>query len=118
MNKKDLVKYYKKKIGETIAKYRKLKGLSQKELAASADITPQTLSCIESGINNPSFKVMIKFADTLNIPLAYFFTFDDEIYNIEDKELIFLASEAFSGLDYEKRKIAFKLIECFKKEQE
>lgn len=48
MNKKDLVKYYKKKIGETIAKYRKLKGLSQKELAASADITPQTLSCIES----------------------------------------------------------------------
>lgn len=46
--------------------------------------------------------------------MAYIFTFDEEIYNIEDKELKFLASEAFRELGYEKRQIAFKLIECFK----
>lgn len=116
MDNKDSVTYYKKKIGENIAKYRKAKGLSQKQLATSADISPQTLSCIETGINNPSFNVMIKFAKALNIPLAYFFTFDDEIYTVKDKELLFLASESFKDLDYSQRQIAFKLIDCFKKE--
>lgn len=112
----DYIKEYKIKIGQNISKYRKLKKLSQKELATFAGINRQTLSCIETGINNPSFNVMIKIAQALNVPLAYMFTFDEDIYNVEDKELLFLASEAFKGLDLEQREIAFKLIECFKKE--
>lgn len=110
------LKYYKKRIGENISKYRKRSGLSQKILAQQAGITPQSLSCIETGINNPSFNVMIKIAKILNTPLAYFFTFDDKIYNIDDKELLFLAVEAFKELDYAKRKTAFKLIKCFKED--
>lgn len=112
----DNIKYYKKKIGENIARYRKLKRISQKQLAGLADIAPQTLSCIETGINNPSFNVLIKIATALNVPMAYLFTFDDSVYDIKDKELLFLASEAFRDLDYQQRKVAFKLIECFKKE--
>lgn len=107
---------YKKKIGENIAKYRKLKKLSQKELSKFAGITPQTLSCIETGVNNPSFNVMIKISQALDIPLAYIFTFDDTIFNIEDKELLFLATESFKDLNYSQRKIVFRLIECFKEE--
>lgn len=110
----DFVNEYKKKIGVNIKKYRKAAGLSQDALARKSGITPQTLSCIETGVNNPSFNVLIKIIHTLNIPMAYIFTFDEEIYNINDKELKFLASEAFRELDYEKRQIAFKLIECFK----
>lgn len=105
---------YKKRIGTNIKKYRKAAGLSQDVLAKKSGITPQTLSCIETGVNNPSFNVLIKIIHTLNIPMAYIFTFDEEIYNIEDKELKYLASQAFRELDYEKRQIAFKLIECFK----
>lgn len=112
----DYIKEYKIKIGHNISKYRKLKKLSQKDLATFAGINRQTLSCIETGINNPSFNVMIKIAQALNVPLAYMFTFDENIYSIKDKELLFLASEAFKGLNYEQRKIAFKLIECFKNE--
>ena len=115
-NTQTTIGYYKRKIGENIAKYRKAKGLSQKEFAKSIGINAQTLSCIGTGINNPSFIVMLKIAQGLNIPLAYMFTFDDKIYNIEDKELLFMASEAFKGLSYEQRKIAFKLIDCFKNE--
>ena len=114
MNNADYICEYKKKIGANIKKYRKSAGLSQEILAKQAEITPQTLSCIETGVNNPSFNVLIKIIHTLNIPIAYIFTFDEEIYNIEDKELKFLASEAFRELGYEKRQIAFKLIECFK----
>ncbi len=112
----ETLKYYKKKIGLNIAKYRKIKKLSQKQLATSAGISPQTLSCIEIGINNPSFNVLIKIAHTLEIPMAYLFTFDEKIYNIDDKELLFLAVEAFKNINYSNRKIAFKLINCFKKE--
>lgn len=112
----DSIKKYKIKIGQNIAKYRKLKNLSQKELAAFAGINRQTLSCIETGINNPSFNVMIKIAQALDVPLAYMFTFDDSIYNIQDKELLFLASEAFKDLSYQQRKIAFNLIQCFKEQ--
>lgn len=114
----DSIKRYKLKIGQNISKYRKLKNLSQKELASFAGINRQSLSCIETGINNPSFNVMIKIAQALKVPLAYLFTFDDDIYNIEDKELLFLASEAFKDLNYEQRKIAFKLIQCFKEQIE
>ncbi len=108
--------YYKKKIGENIAKYRKEKKLSQKQLATIVGISPQTLSCIEIGINNPSFNVIIKITQGLNIPIAYLFTFDEDIYTIKNKQLLFLAAKAFQDVEYSKRKTVFKLIECFKKE--
>lgn len=108
---------YKKKIGANIAKYRKAKGLTQRELAHLAGIASQTLSCIEIGVNNPSFNVVIKIAIALEIPLAYIFTFDESTYDIKDKQLLFLASEAFKELDYKDREIAFKLVQCFKTEK-
>ena len=48
------IKYYKKKIGTNIAKYRKLQNLSQKNLAEIIGIAPQTLSCIESACGRGS----------------------------------------------------------------
>ncbi len=116
MDKPDYIYDYKKKIGDNIRKYRKEKGLSQEALAKRAGITAQTLSCIETGYNNPSFHVLIKLVHTLEIPMAYIFTFDEDIYSIKDKELQFLACKAFDNLDYKQRKIAFKLIDCFKQE--
>ena len=107
---------YKKKIGANIAKYRKSKGLTQRELAHLAGIASQTLSCIEIGVNNPSFNVVIKIAIALEIPIAYIFTFDENTYKIQYEQLLFLASEAFKDLDYKDRQTAFKLIQCFKNE--
>lgn len=108
------IDYYKKKIGENIAKFRKEKNISQKSLAYSIGVTPQTLSCIENGINNPSFNVIIKLAQVLNVPLSDIFTFDDKSYTIDNKQLQELIYKAFKDLNYEKRKIAFRLIECLK----
>ena len=114
MKNKQNVSKYRRKIGENIAKYRKQRNLSQKQLAELVGIAPQTLSCIETGINNPLFNVMIEIAIVLEIPLAHFFIFDDLTYNVADKELLFLASEAFNGLDYKQRQLAFKLLKCLK----
>ena len=41
-------------IGEKIAQYRKRKGLSIRELAKLANVTPSLLSQIERGLANPS----------------------------------------------------------------
>lgn len=53
---------------------------------------------------------MIKIAIALEIPLSYIFTFDENTYDIQDKQLLFLAFEAFKDLDYKDREIAFKLV--------
>jgi transcriptional regulator with XRE-family HTH domain len=117
MNKPYDISVYKKGIGANIVKYRKAKHFSQRELSKIVGIAPQTLSGIETGINNCSFNVMIKIALALEIPLSYIFTFDETVYDVSDKELLFLASEAFKDLSYENRQIAFKLIQCFKEEK-
>lgn len=60
------------------------------------------------------FNEIIKIAIALEIPISYIFTFDEYTYDIQDKLLLFLASEAFKDLDYKDREIAFKLVQCFK----
>ncbi|MCY8830199.1 helix-turn-helix domain-containing protein, partial [Bacillus atrophaeus] len=45
-------------IGKKIAKYRKAKGFSSKELANLSEITPSMLSQIERGLANPSIQTL------------------------------------------------------------
>lgn len=106
--------YYKVEIGKNIRKYRTEKGLSQERLAKLAEIAAQTLSGVETGATNASFNLMIRIVHVLEIPLAYIFTFDENIYSIADKELLYLATKAFKDLNFRERKIAFKLIDTFK----
>ncbi|MCC3867414.1 helix-turn-helix domain-containing protein [Terrisporobacter mayombei] len=61
-------------IGEKIAQYRKSKGLSIRELAKMAEVTPSLLSQIERGLANPSVNSLKSIANALNAPLFTFFT--------------------------------------------
>lgn len=61
-------------IGEKIAKYRKSKDLSIRELAKMAEVTPSLLSQIERGLANPSVNSLKSIANALNAPLFTFFT--------------------------------------------
>lgn len=45
-------------IGKKVEKYRKAKGLSSRELAKLAEITPSMLSQIERGLANPSIQTL------------------------------------------------------------
>jgi len=60
-------------IGKKIAKYRKAKKLSSKELAKLAEITPSMLSQIERGLANPSIQTLKVLAKNLDIPTFMFF---------------------------------------------
>ena len=61
-------------IGEKITQYRKSKGLSIRELAKLADVTPSLLSQIERGLANPSVNSLKAIANALSTPLFTFFT--------------------------------------------
>lgn len=61
-------------IGEKIAQYRKNKGLSIRDLAKLAEVTPSLLSQIERGLANPSVNSLKSIANALNAPLFTFFT--------------------------------------------
>ncbi|WP_455538527.1 helix-turn-helix domain-containing protein [Terrisporobacter sp.] len=61
-------------IGEKILQYRKSKGLSIRDLAKLADVTPSLLSQIERGLANPSVNSLKSIANALNAPLFTFFT--------------------------------------------
>lgn len=54
-------------IGSNIKKYRKLKSLTQKELAEKVSISRSFMSQIEKGISNPSDENLIKIADVLGV---------------------------------------------------
>ena len=69
-------------IGLNIAYYRKLKGLSQMQLAEKANISRTHLSNIEAP-NMPtsiSLETLFDIAEILNVPAAYLLSF--RIYDI------------------------------------
>lgn len=77
-------------LSDTLKKIREAKGLSQKELAGSIDMAQAQYSRIENGKNDPSFSVIVKIANALDLSLSDFFK-ADEIFgevNSYDKTLV------------------------------
>jgi len=63
-------------VGERLQSIRKLKGLSQRELAKRAGVTNSTISLIEQNKVSPSVSSLKKVLDGIPISLADFFTLD------------------------------------------
>lgn len=55
------------KFGKNIAKYRKMKHLSQNQLAEMLDISRERLAKIETAKRGVSFSLLFKLCDTLDI---------------------------------------------------
>ena len=96
-------------IGIRIAEIRKQKGLTQEALAGKmgVSVSPKYLSSIERGKENPTLKMLVNLADTLEIDLGQIFTF----IQIEDPKrrkalLEFLLKKA----DEEQLKLAVKVL--------
>lgn len=70
-------------IGKKVETYRKSQGLSIRELANRADITPSMLSQIERGLANPSIQTLKILAKTLQVP-----TFSFLLEEVRTEELV------------------------------
>lgn len=60
-------KDYLKRIGENIRKYRKLKGISQTDLANLCDFERQNMYAIETGKKNITIETLVKISKGLGI---------------------------------------------------
>ena len=56
--------------GQSVAKHRRAKGLSQEALAEKADLDRTYLSDIERGVRNPGIKNVAKLAKALGLTTA------------------------------------------------
>ena len=68
-----------------IKSYRKEKGLSQEKLAELCNVSTSTIGCIESAHQNPSFELIVKIAEKLDIHPADLFLRDSS--KVQDREL-------------------------------
>jgi transcriptional regulator with XRE-family HTH domain len=62
-------KNFARRFGEVVRKRRKAKGLTQEELAESADLAPKMVSLIERFQRNPTLNVAHSISQGLSIPL-------------------------------------------------
>lgn len=68
-----------KPLGNKIKYFRKLKGLTQEQLAERIGIETNTLSNIETGKSFMSFKVFQKLPEILEVQPYEFFIYDENI---------------------------------------
>ena len=64
---------YKVEIGKNIVSLRKLKQISQEQLALGSEMSISYLRAIEHGRANPTLDALSRLAATLDVPLATFF---------------------------------------------
>jgi len=57
-----------------IIELRKLKGISQEELACDLSISQSTVSNYESGATTPDTEILKKIADYFKVPVSYLFS--------------------------------------------
>jgi transcriptional regulator with XRE-family HTH domain len=60
-------KYFVKKVGKNIKKFREAKGLTQVELAVDADMAPSTVGMIEKARNDMTLSKINAIAKALDI---------------------------------------------------
>ena len=60
-------------VGKNVAKYRKLKGLTQERLAQDADVTEEYISQIENQKRNPSVGLLERLCKVLGIDIVNLF---------------------------------------------
>ena len=65
-------------IGKKIQDFRNARNTSVRELSKKSGITASMLSQIERGLVNPSINTLRSIANTLDVPLFYFFKEDPE----------------------------------------
>ena len=71
-------------LGARVRQFRSMRGVSLRELAAKAGMTPSMLSQIENNGVNPSINTLKSLADALQVPLFKFFQDD----NREEKVIV------------------------------
>ncbi len=97
----------KKYLGARIQEIRKSKNIKQAEFAEMIDVDPKHMSKIECGRCFPSFELLDRIAEKLDIPVAKFL----EVEHLEDRNiLIEKIVEKLNNTPTEKLKTVYKVM--------
>lgn len=67
------------RIGKAVKAVRTAQGLTQEDLAAKADLHPTYISDVERGVRNPSWDVIARLAEGMNVPAGTIATEYDKL---------------------------------------
>ena len=91
-------------IGKKIRQFRKLKKMTQFELAEKIGLNEKQISRIEMGLNYPTYTTFVKLIDVLDIDVANFIVddnFDISTYKHKINNFIKVSNEAELKMYYE-----------------
>jgi transcriptional regulator with XRE-family HTH domain len=93
-------------LGNRIREIRKMKGLTQEQLAELVNIEQKHVSRIELGKSAPTFERLELFSQILNVPIADFFHYD----HFEDQKTRAKSfDEMMKELSEENQKLAYRI---------
>ncbi len=104
------MKTTKELLGERIRELRKIRGLTQEQLAELIDVEQKHVSRLELGKSFPTIERLEKIAGALNVPLKDFFDFmhlespDTRVHNME---------ELVKGMNEDYQRIIYKIVKTF-----
>lgn len=75
-----------KRMGKIIQKARETKGITQTVLADKIEVSLRTIIAIENGKRNPTFEVLYRLINSLNIPADLIFHPDDKTHTYEQEQ--------------------------------
>lgn len=88
----------KNRVALRIRTIRKRRGLSQEDMAALINRSPDTISNLERGVSVPTYETLDELAKGLKVPLADFFL-DDEAETVARAEVMARLTDAARQLD-------------------
>lgn len=100
------MKATKELLGERIRELRKVRGLTQEQLAELVDVEQKHVSRLELGKSFPTIERLEKIAVALNVQLRDFFEF---IHLADQDTRTNSINEMLKGLNEDNQKIAYKV---------
>ncbi|MCL2843521.1 MAG: helix-turn-helix domain-containing protein [Oscillospiraceae bacterium] len=95
------------RIGGIIRDARRIKGMTQEQLAEAVDITPAFIGHIERGGRSLSLTSLVGIANVLDIPMSYFFA-DEDI--TPDQKTMTAFAQLIEGRSDETKQAALEII--------
>ncbi|MFT6105956.1 MAG: transcriptional regulator with XRE-family HTH domain [Rickettsiales bacterium] len=103
----------KQSFGKKIQYYRKLKGLTQSQLANTVGKTEETISNIERGLNSTKLEIINNIAEALDVDIMELFNFKEES-KIKDRAKFSLIKELIHLIDKKDKKYILGLLNLLK----
>ena len=94
-------------LGQLMRQARKSQGLSQEQLSERVEITPNYLSRIERGTENPTLDMLIRLADALEVEMWEIFDFGHKVNRTDLKMTL---NKLVRDADEETLRLAVKIL--------